>query len=658
MLFRSGLAALVEAAKAVPGVAPLIAVAIAGGSVYLEAVATAPDLPRQVRSELRSMVKNYRDMLESELKSHPNDNTPERALVATLEILAKHGLSAEELVTKVKLNVGQAGKLTLTRAKQRLNSLYDTKAQELTKRLVREYYGILLAHKEALSAVGVPALRTLLALQSDFKEELSSQTEVILAKLDELLGLNRTRAWRKVHSPGRYYNPRWGLRPPMLRPEYQVVDYIGKEHEETQEDLLTWIWSLADQPRGKRIGLRCYVGPGGAGKTRLLLEAGRRLERAGWTTWFLEQGGATDETAHFLLKTSSPTLLVLDYVGTRRYEVEALLNALASERNREIPYALVLLDRSEPEWLRNAVKQGSDPNYSGRPELQMIKTIEYKAHTVPKVGVEDLPRLYEAGIQDLASAVGMQPPNTTSPSSLPRRPLYVLLLALLAVAGERLPEDTSDETSILQSVWEWIVGRWRAYLERDPGMEPGWIDGLVPKPFEELGILEKLTMVTTLGRVFPDTGGLARFLEQRDWLPRDKYGDTPDAPWLAAHIAKLLPSHGDRLGIIAAIEPDPLSDYVLAKRLSEPVELVVAALPSREEASGFLVSREGGRELFTWLERVTKTMARLGQAPYEEAPVKQAEEAVEGWLLGITDELSQEDANAFFRVLDDQLPLP
>ncbi len=170
LLTKVGFAALVEAAKAVPGVGSLIAAAVAGTGVYLEEIIAARDLPKEARQELRRLVHDFRDLLESELKSHPNDNTPEIALVATLEILAKHGLSAEELVTKANLDVGRAGMLTLAHAEQQLKAIYDTKAQELTERLVREYYRILLTHKEALNAVGVPALRILLAQQSDFEQ--------------------------------------------------------------------------------------------------------------------------------------------------------------------------------------------------------------------------------------------------------------------------------------------------------------------------------------------------------------------------------------------------------------------------------------------------------------------------------------------------------
>jgi len=562
---RVGLAALVEGAKAVPGVGSLIAAAIVGAGEYLKETISAPELSKQARDAVRQLAHEYRELLAHEFLRHRDDNTLELALVATLEILSTQGLSADDLVGKAGLDGERAAKLTLQReqVKETLTKLYDTMAQELTKRLVREYYRILLSHKDALNHLGVEALRAILERQSDLETKLNTQLVSILASQEKLLNLERVKAWRKVRWPDNSYDSSWGLQPVMLRPEYQLVDYVGKEHEETQEDLLTWIRSLADQPRGERIGLRCYVGPGGAGKTRLLLEVGKVLDRDGWTTGFLDPGGATDETARFLLQTSTPTLLVLDYVGTRRYEVEALLDALAAERNCETPYALVLLDRSEPEWLQNAVKQGSDPNYSGRPELQMIRTVEYKAHTVPKVAVEDLPRLYQAGIQGLTTAVGMQVPNATSPPSLPRRPLYVLFLALLAVAGERLPGDTSDERSILQSVWQWMIGRWRAYLERDPEMEPGWTDALVPRSSDNSGILEKLTIVATLGRVFPDTENLARFLEQQNWLPRDKHKKTPDATWLAHRIAQLLPSHKDRPGIMSTIEPDPLADLII-----------------------------------------------------------------------------------------------
>jgi hypothetical protein len=345
-------------------------------------------------------------------------------LVVTLEILSTQGLSANDLVRKAGLEGERAAKLTLQReqVKKTLIKLYDTNAQELTKRLVREYYHTLLSHKDALNHLGVEALRTILGRQSDLETKLNPQLVSILDNQEKLLNLERVKAWRQVRWPDNSYDSSWGLRPLMLRPEYQLVDYVGQAHKRTRDELLDWLRNLAKQPQGECIGLRCYVGLGGAGKTRLLLEVGTALQPEGWFTGFLVPGGTTPETAYLLLETTNPTLLVLDYAGVRQSEVDALLDALATARDREHPYALVLLDRSEPDWLQDAVQQGSDPDYRGRPELQMIGTIESKARFVPQLCTEDLSDLYSASLRGLAAAVDKTPSMHKPPSDFAQPP--------------------------------------------------------------------------------------------------------------------------------------------------------------------------------------------------------------------------------------------
>ena len=532
----------------------------------------------------------------------------------------------------------------------------------LTKRLVREYYRILLSHKEALDAVGVDALRVILTRlpEPNFYAQIQSQLATILANQEKLLGLERTKTWRKVHWPDRSYDPTWPLQPLMLRPEYQLVDYVGQAHEQTRDDLLGWLRNLANQPQGECIGLRCYVGPGGAGKTRLLLEVGRILQAEGWFTGFLVPGGTTPETAYLLLEATNPTLLVLDYAGVRQSEVDALLDALATARDREHPYALVLLDRSEPDWLQDAVQQGSDPDYRGRPELQIIGTIESKACFVPQIHPQDLPDLYRASLRGLAAAVGKRPSSNTPPSHLPSRPLYVLLLALLAMAGESFPENTRDEMSILDSVWTWVVSRWRTNLSRDKEMNPAWVNDLAPSNISKPGILEELQVVTTLGHVFASEDDLANFLTTQDWLPRDKLGRTPDALWLVHRIAQFLPTYQDQPGIVASIQPDSLADYVLARRLAKSPELVTAALPSPEGIATASISEvpEALEQYARLLLRVLETLDRLEEAPQGENPAQQGQKTVEKWLDEVSRFLPQEKACLFLNAIHFALPVP
>ena len=188
---RVGLAALVEGAKAVPGVGSLIAAAIGGAGEYLKETTSAPELSKQARDAVRQLAHEYRELLAHEFLRHRDDNTLELALMATLEILSTQALSANDLVRKAALDADRAAELTLQReqVKKTLNSLYDTNAQELTEWLVREYYRILLSHKEAFDAVGVVALRAILTRLPDpnFYAQIRSQLATVIANQEKVL---------------------------------------------------------------------------------------------------------------------------------------------------------------------------------------------------------------------------------------------------------------------------------------------------------------------------------------------------------------------------------------------------------------------------------------------------------------------------------------
>ncbi len=70
----------------------------------------------------------------------------------------------------------------------------------------------------------------------------------------------------------------------LLRPEKCIVPFHGFRQPLLQEVL---DWALAEQPR---VALRLEVGPGGSGKTRLMIEASRLLKAEhGWESTFLFQ---------------------------------------------------------------------------------------------------------------------------------------------------------------------------------------------------------------------------------------------------------------------------------------------------------------------------------------------------------------------------------
>jgi len=169
-------------------------------------------------------------------------------------------------------------------------------------------------------------------------------TQRIEALLERLLDFERLKALEIPRWPVRPHPQGLGLSHVLLRAEYRLVPFVGAGPRETLDELLEWARGLqADNA----CSLRFYTGPGGAGKTRLLIEAGEALLDDGWRVGFLPEGGVNADNARYLVEDGVPTLLVLDYVATRSQEVETILQAMAGDRaGRQAPVALVLLERA------------------------------------------------------------------------------------------------------------------------------------------------------------------------------------------------------------------------------------------------------------------------------------------------------------------------
>ena len=127
----------------------------------------------------------------------------------------------------------------------------------------------------------------------------------------------------------------------LLRSEYGVVPFIGREHE--LEDLRAWCDAEHE------LGLRLVTGPGGQGKTRLALNVIAWAEQCRWKSGRL-RADCGPETLRELCSLPDHTLVVVDYAETRPHQLTALL-AAAGERPAGCGrLRLLLLARSSGEW--------------------------------------------------------------------------------------------------------------------------------------------------------------------------------------------------------------------------------------------------------------------------------------------------------------------
>ncbi len=107
-------------------------------------------------------------------------------------------------------------------------------------------------------------------------------------------------------------DPAWEWQPGMadsalLQAEFAVVPF------EPREELLNGAKAWCDDP--EPLSIRVYVGPGGMGKTRLMMQLCRDLDRSGWRTGFLESLSEplAGWSAEAIFHSGERILVVVDY---------------------------------------------------------------------------------------------------------------------------------------------------------------------------------------------------------------------------------------------------------------------------------------------------------------------------------------------------------
>ncbi len=474
--------------------------------------------------------------------------------------------------------------------------------------------------------LGLSILRT----ERDVKRLLEGMDQLYRA-VSALRGLPEDLVAWPVEDPP----PGTDLRADLLLPRYRLVPYTGKAFQQALGDLLAWARGLEGaQPP---VGLRIYTGSGGAGKTRLLIEAGEVLRREGWWVGFLRLGRLTAENARMLSADPRPTLLIVDYIADRSEEVRRLLREVARARNeRPAPIALILLERTFPDWLKGDLSDYTDPEYVGWPAFLGLPTIEKQPRSLPTPEAGDRRELFQAAWACFVARIGRADTRPPAEPDLPEAPLYILLLALLRAAGERVDRPT-DPGAILECTWRREQKAWARHLSSFLGNPPE------AQQRRALETLEGLVTLATLGRRFPTVEAIVAFLQAHPRLfrpiPGIEWGDFAEA------LSRIFPHRAE--GVIPPIAPDPLADFVLMPRLEERPALLSLALPTPEEAEADpeAAAQAAGQAL--------NVLSRL----YERATDPTAREKVAGWMAEAAAHLAGWPDPAW-EALDRALPAP
>jgi tetratricopeptide (TPR) repeat protein len=423
------------------------------------------------------------------------------------------------------------------------------------------------------------------------------------------------------------------LRADLLLPAYRLVPYTGRAFQETRADLLGWARGLeAARPP---VGLRTYIGPGGAGKTRLLIEVGQALREEGWWVGFLRAGRLTKENVRILGTDARPTLLIVDYIANRDKEVRILLHEAARAcGERAAPLAVVLLERAFPDWLREDLHTYTDPEYVGWPAFLGLATVEKEPRHLPDLAPDDRRMLFRTAREQFAKILRADGRPLPDYADLPDAPLYVLLLALLAAAGERVERPTDPE-QVLECTWSRERAAWKRHLEPLFRNQP---EARLNRAVE---VVEDLAVLATLGRAFADPPAAAAFLQAH-------FQPIPGVTW--DELADLLPVLFPRRvpgSLIPPVVPDPLADFVLRRRLAERPDRVPLALPGPEEAEA------EPEEAVRAAGEALGVLARL----WERAREGQERDRAAGWMRAAAERLAAWPASAWTS-LARALPVP
>ena len=154
----------------------------------------------------------------------------------------------------------------------------------------------------------------------------------------------------------------------LLQAKYGLVPFTGSA--DVKGDLIEWALARGGyvNPTRRDAG-RLIHGPGGLGKTRLLIEVAEALRAKGWSAGFLARPDAAEvaakrerraEALGYLIRGASDNglLLVMDYAEGRDEEIKRLAQQIQGRpTDDERPIRLMLLTRGVSEWWTRLVEE-------------------------------------------------------------------------------------------------------------------------------------------------------------------------------------------------------------------------------------------------------------------------------------------------------------
>lgn len=321
----------------------------------------------------------------------------------------------------------------------------------------------------------------------------------------------------------------------LLRANYAVVPFYGRQ--ETLDSMDAW---LTDE---SQVDLVVVTGPGGMGKTRLMLQTCQRARSSGWRAGLLHSSVAEVTAGHLdaVGDGARGVLVVVDYAETRLATTRSLVEAALASTSR---VRIVLVARSLGDWWTNLrYQQGRIGDFLNGPRTTRFEITPVADHP------DERGETYQAAAKAFAAALGLTLENVDVPdleSPLYDRVLFVHLSALSDVLGE--PSRTQRD------LLDFALRREQGFL--DNSVQAAGLPHLAGRPINQAAALVTLT------------GGVESFRAAVELLSQvpQLYVEPPA---VLGRVAQLLHDLYPATTWLTGVQPDLLGEHLVSRAIDD-----------------------------------------------------------------------------------------
>lgn len=233
------------------------------------------------------------------------------------------------------------------------------------------------------------------------------------------------KAGQGVLTPGTFERPSQMSPAASLNAKYELVPFFPDARRAELTALEQWL-DDDKQP----VAIRLFYGPGGAGKTRLMIETCKARRDLGWSAGFLAPE-VTDDEFDTVLAEAKDTLVVLDYAEARpglRERLDRVVKMLGRRAHR---LRVVLLARTISDWWRRLLEHSDGLR-------NMVQTDAPIELAMVEATGPMRTRMFDAAFGAFRANTGEpggSPPRTDLGEARYARPLYIHMAALAAAEG-------------------------------------------------------------------------------------------------------------------------------------------------------------------------------------------------------------------------------